>query len=177
MSKAKDIRRHKWTIDFTGVYRSKSEKQLVPSERYVAPYGYSDSQVSQGEHASKEPDSAIIAKKSWDIALGPLKQIPMNLFIMWMAGNSISIFPIMMVGMMFFRPIQAFIAIQNTFKMIEGGQAPLQKFVYLLGNLICLAIAVYKCHVMGLLPTTSSDWLAFVMPQKRLEWSGGGAVL
>jgi len=49
-------------------------------------------------------------QKSWDIALGPLKQIPMNFFIMWMAGNTISIFPIMMVGMMFFRPIQALMA-------------------------------------------------------------------
>ena len=38
----------------------------------------------------------------------------MNMFIMWMAGSSISIFPIMMVGMMFFRPIQAILAIQNS---------------------------------------------------------------
>ena len=53
-----------------------------------------------------------IFQRSWDIALGPIKQIPMNLFIMWMAGNTISIFPIMMVGMMFIRPIQAIIAAQ-----------------------------------------------------------------
>jgi len=56
----------------------------------------------------------ISLQKSWDIALGPLKQLPMNLFIMWMAGNSISIFPIMMVGMMFIRPIQAFLSIQHS---------------------------------------------------------------
>lgn len=48
------------------------------------------------------------------MALGPVKQVPMNIIIMWMAGNSISIFPIMMVGMMFFRPIQALIGIQNS---------------------------------------------------------------
>ncbi|PNI20030.1 EMC4 isoform 13, partial [Pan troglodytes] len=47
----------------------------------------------------------------WDIALGPLKQIPMNLFIMYMAGNTISIFPTMMVCMMAWRPIQALMAI------------------------------------------------------------------
>ncbi|KAK3086289.1 hypothetical protein FSP39_016371, partial [Pinctada imbricata] len=116
-------------------------------------------------------------QRSWDIALGPLKQIPMNFFIMWMAGNSISIFPIMMVGMMFFRPIQALLAAQNTFKMIEGSQAPLQKIVYMFGNLVCLALAVYKCQTMGLLPTFASDWLAFVDPQKRMEWSGGGMLL
>lgn len=55
-----------------------------------------------------------IVQKSWDIALGPMKQIPMNMFIMWMSGNSISIFPIMMVGMMFFRPIQALFAFQQS---------------------------------------------------------------
>ena len=49
----------------------------------------------------------IYLQKSWDIALAPVKQIPMNLFIMWMSGNTISIFPIMMVAMMFFRPIPA----------------------------------------------------------------------
>lgn len=132
--------------------------------------------VKDGE--KKETDSALIVKKSWDVALGPLKQIPMNFFIMWMAGNTISIFPIMMVGMMFFRPIQALMSASNTaFKMIEGPQAAIQKVVYMFGNIVCLGLAVYKCQTMGLLPTTTSDWLAFVEPQRRLEWSGGGAVL
>jgi hypothetical protein len=35
----------------------------------------------------------------------------MNLFIMYMAGNTISIFPTMMVCMMAWRPIQALMAI------------------------------------------------------------------
>jgi len=101
----------------------------------------------------------------------------MNLFIMWMAGNSISIFPIMMVGMMFIRPIQALLAIQQTFKMIEGKNSAIQRFVYFIGNLSGVALAVYKCQVMGLLPTHASDWLAFVEPQQRMEWSHGGMAL
>ena len=59
----------------------------------------------------------------------------MNMFIMWMSGNSISIFPIMMVGMMFLRPIQALFSAGQAFKAIEGDQAPLQKLVWLLGKL------------------------------------------
>ena len=43
----------------------------------------------------------------WSIALGPWKQLPLNLLVLWMAGNTISLFPIMMVGMMLVRPIQA----------------------------------------------------------------------
>ena len=58
------------------------------------------------------------------------------------------------------------------FKMIEGDQAPLQKFVYLIGNFLSLGLAIYKCQGMGLLPTTTSDWLAFVEPQRVSSNSG-----
>jgi len=169
---------HKWTIDFTGANRSKGDKQIaLPSQSLAKPCGFSDN-VNVMTVEKKDPDSVLIVKKAWDIALGPLKQIPMNFFIMWMAGNTISIFPIMMVGMMFFRPIQALMsASQTAFKMIEGPQAVIQKAVYMLGNLVCLGLAVYKCQVMGLLPTTTSDWLAFIEAQKRMEWSGGGCLM
>lgn len=101
-------------------------------------------------------------------------QIPMNLFIMYMSGNSISIFPIMMVGMMLIRPIKAIFTTQVTSKMAEGAQGTGQRIVYFLGNLANVALALYKCHSMGLLPTHASDWLAFVQPQTRLEYYGGG---
>lgn len=116
-------------------------------------------------------------KKSWDLALGPLKQVPMNLFIMYMAGNSISIFPIMMVGMLIVRPLKALFATHATFKMVEGSSAAGQKLTYILGNLVNVGLALYKCHSMGLLPTHTSDWLAFVEPQARLEHSAGGFTL
>jgi len=158
------------------------KKQVLPSmiitNIFYCITGYSE-ETSVAQHDNKDESidtQKLIDKRSWDIALGPLKQIPMNFFIMWMSGNSISIFPIMMVGMMFFRPFQALISIQATFGTIEGSSY-LQKAVYILGNLVCLGLAIYKCQVMGLLPTHSSDWLAFVEPQHRMEWSGGGAAL
>ncbi|KAI7697787.1 ER membrane protein complex subunit 4 [Sarcoptes scabiei] len=98
----------------------------------------------------------------------------MNLFIMYMAGNSISILPIMMVGMLFLGPIKAIFSFNKTFKLIEGSQAIMQKLIYLIGNLIGIALALYKCKSMGLLPTHPSDWLDFVEPPKRIEFSGGG---
>lgn len=99
----------------------------------------------------------------------------MNLLIMYMAGNSISIFPIMMVGMMFIRPVKAIFSTAQTFKSFEGTQTITgQKFVFFLGNVINIGLALYKCHSMGLLPTHTSDWLAFVEPQERLEYYGGG---
>ncbi|BFZ19440.1 hypothetical protein BsWGS_22479 [Bradybaena similaris] len=169
-------RRHKWAIEFVSSGRGRSDRSLVQStENLPTPVGFTD--TATVAERTREADPNLIIKRSWDIALGPIKQVPMNMFIMWMAGSSISIFPIMMVGMMFFRPIQAMLAIQNTFKSIEGNQAAFQKLVYCFGNLICLALAVYKCQTMGLLPTHASDWLAFVQPQQRMEWSGGGMYL
>jgi len=61
--------------------------------------------------------------------------------------------------------------------VIEGEQHLLQKFIYLLGNLAALGVALYKCQSMGLLPTHPSDWLDFVEPQQRLEFTGGGLQL
>ncbi len=100
----------------------------------------------------------------------------MNLFMMYMSGNTISIFPIMMVIMMAVRPVKTLFAVNATFKSLDmaegGGMANLgQKIVYILGNLLNIAMALYKCHSMGLLPTHTSDWLAFADPVLRSEWS------
>lgn len=51
----------------------------------------------------------------------------------------------------------AFVSIEG-----EHDRAMQQKFFYLLGNLSLVALALYKCHSMGLLPTATSDWLAFM---------------
>ena len=49
----------------------------------------------------------VSTQMGWSIALGPWKQLPLNLLVLWMAGNTLSLFPIMMVGMMLVRPVQA----------------------------------------------------------------------
>ena len=102
----------------------------------------------------------------------------MNLFLMYMAGNSISIFPIMMVGMLFMLfMIQALFSLSGAFRMIEGNHSIIQKVVYCFGNFLNLGVALYKCHSMGRLPTHASGWLAFIEPQKRMEFVGGGIAL
>lgn len=95
-----------------------------------------------------------------------------------MAGNSISIFPIMMVGMSLMRPLKAIVTTGQTFKGFEVNSNIIpQKFIFFIGNLINIGLALYKCHSMGLLPTHASDWLAFVDPQQRVEFSDGGVSL
>jgi hypothetical protein len=126
------------------------------------------------EITTEDDDSTLVAKQGWSLALGPLKQLPMNLFIMWMAGNTVSLFPMMMVGMMFFRPVQTLIGYKEAFKTLVGDQAIFQKAVFIFGNLVVVAMAVYKINSMGLLPTYQSDWLEFQEPREILEFSGGG---
>ncbi|KAF6207843.1 hypothetical protein GE061_016292 [Apolygus lucorum] len=162
-------KKFKWSLDFSNRNRDKAELSSL------SPPGFTHSVATVHTEASKESDpNHLIIKKSWDLALGPLKQVPMNLFIMYMSGNSISIFPIMMVCMLVIRPVKALFTMQHTFKMIEGSHAGGQKLVYFIGNVVNIVLALYKCQSMGLLPTHASDWLAFVDPQIPMEYSGGG---
>jgi len=82
-----------------------------------------------------------------------------------------------MVGMLFMRPIKALFSLSGAFRMIEGNHSFIQKVVYCIGNFLNLGVALYKCQSMGLLPTHASDWLAFVEPQERIEFVGGGLIL
>ncbi|XP_071879062.1 ER membrane protein complex subunit 4 [Bombus fervidus] len=167
-----NIKRSKWALDFA--HKNKQEKNVD----IASPPGYTPAvALFHAADSIRESDSNhLIIKRLWDLALAPLKQVPMNLFILYMAGNSISIFPIMMVGMLFIRPVKALFTLQQTFKVIEGTNASGQKFVYFLGQLVNIALALYKCQSMGLLPTHASDWLAFVEPPARLEYSSGGFI-
>ncbi|ELW70807.1 Transmembrane protein 85 [Tupaia chinensis] len=168
----------KWAIEQSGPGGgSRGQSDRGSGQGYsLYPVGYLDKQVP--DTSMQKTDQIVVEKRCWDIASGPLRQVPMNLFIVYMVGNTISIFPTMMVCMMAWRPSQALLAISATFKMLESSsQNLLQGLVYLIGNLTGLALAVYKHQSMGLLPTCASDWLAFPEPPKRMEFSGGGLLL
>jgi len=170
MSKGQKSLRSRWQLDFT-----KNGGCDLPS-----PPGYTTGAASTHHESARESDPNLRIKRSWDVALGPLKQVPMNLFIMYMSGNTISIFPIMMVIMMMVRPVKTMFTVKQTFKSFETGTGTFgssvlgQKMVFVVGNLAGLALAMYKCHGMGLLPTHTSDWLAFAEPITRAEISLAG---
>ncbi|TFJ98233.1 phosphoribosylformylglycinamidine synthase [Platysternon megacephalum] len=110
-------RRFKWAIELDGPGSGGSDWGSGQGES-LYPMGYSDKQVP--DTSIQETDRILVEKRCWDVALGPLKQIPMNLFIMYMAGNTISIFPTMMVCMMAWRPLQALMAISATPSPVIG---------------------------------------------------------
>src|SRR5436190_11623713 len=59
-------------------------------------------------------------KKAWEIALAPAKSLPMNAFMMYMSGNTLQIFSIMLTWMLFMNPIKAISNLGNTFAKFDG---------------------------------------------------------
>jgi len=112
-------------------------------------------------------------KKAWEVALAPVKQLPMTAIMMYMSGNSLQIFSIMMVGMAFKNPIMGLMATNQAFEKLESegikSKITMVKAVYVAMQLLALALGIWKVNGMGLLPTTRSDWLAWETARDPLE--------
>lgn len=116
----------------------------------------------------------------------------MNGIMMYMSGNSLQIFSIMMVFMLFKGPIQGLINTNAAFAKYETpstrGRLVAVKLVYVLMQFLLLALGIWKVNAMGLLPyvlilgvsasllgtddsgrTTRSDWLAWESERQPLE--------
>ena len=73
-----------------------------------------------------------------------------------MSGNSLQMFSIMMVFMMFKTPITALVNIQQTFARFETegtkDKILLVKIAFVLTNSLLLGLGIWKINAMGLLP-------------------------
>ncbi|KAJ5176095.1 ER membrane protein complex subunit 4 [Penicillium canariense] len=131
-------------------------------------------QQQQQPTAKKAEDTdALKMKKAWEIAIAPSKSLPMNGIMMYMSGNSLQVFSIMMVFMLFKGPIQGLINTNAAFAKYETpstrGRLVAVKLVYVLMQFLLLALGIWKVNAMGLLPTTRSDWLAWESERQPLE--------
>ena len=64
--------RSRWSLDFTRSGRRD------PSQELPSPPGYSASINALHAEAPRNGDPSLKAKRSWDIALGPIKQVSSN---------------------------------------------------------------------------------------------------
>ena len=80
----------------------------------------------------------------------------MNAIMMYMSGNSLQIFSIMMVFMLFKGPIQGLINTNFMFSKLETDENRAKlvgvKVVYVFMQLLLLALGIWKVNGMGLLP-------------------------
>lgn len=177
--------RRKWFVDLrlqkherltANIETSVTTATSANDQLQTEPVGFSK-QIA-ADIVTHDDGDRLIARRSWDIALQPIKQLPMNMILAWMAGNSFSLMSIMIVVMLFMKPIQSIFSLGSAFASLEqegvGGNIWLLKIIYLLGNLTHLGLALYKCQSMGLLPTYNSDWIAFADQQAQMEMTVGG---
>jgi ER membrane protein complex subunit 4 len=100
----------------------------------------------------------------------------MNMIMMYMSGSGLHIFSLMMTGMLFLNPydlstnyvddrIKSLLSFNQTFIQLESPTTRSRllqaKAVYLLMQLVVMGLGVYKVWIMGLLPTSGSDFLAW----------------
>lgn len=104
------------------------------------------------------------------------------------ATDFVQIFSIMMTGMALINPIKAIASTNETFRAFDKNQLSntegqkqqdsdsyvdlrLPKLIFVSIQILALALAVYKCSMMGLLPLTSADWISYLPIIKNIEHS------
>ncbi|MES1917017.1 MAG: hypothetical protein MHM6MM_008780 [Cercozoa sp. M6MM] len=135
-----------------------------------APPGYIRGSFSDAPFdTSDDSQLQLRSKQAMAVARSPLGSLFQTALMLWMAGSSLQIFSIMMIGMALFRPISALFKINQAFRSFDGSgvDLALPKLVYAALQLAGLGIALYKLHGMGVLPTAAS--VAQRAPQESLQ--------
>jgi len=119
----------------------------------------------------KQADSyaALKEKRAWELAFSPAKSLPMQAFMLYMSGGGVQIFSMGIVFMLMFSPFKNVAAINTAFAPFAPSPSSSKSFstlfapkvAYILANMLTLALGLYKCNSMGLLPMGTGDWLAF----------------
>lgn len=109
---------------------------------------------------------ALQVQKAWQIALQPLKSIPMNFVMSYMSGTSLQIIPIMTALMLLSGPIKSIFSIRQAFNPVLGNAKTESTIrgamlLYIVGQCVLMYIGLRKLNQMGLIPNTNSDWLAW----------------
>lgn len=65
----------------------------------------------------------------------------------------------------------------SRFETKDSTELLMPKFVFLFLQVVVMMLGVYKVNAMGLLPTTTSDWLAFLEPKKVTVTQRNGCAL
>lgn len=106
-------------------------------------------------------------------ALDPAKQAGFMCFMLYMSGNSLQIFSIMMLVSCVYSPIAALANVARAFPPDKQVDVLTPRLIFVAVQLAHLAFAAYKLNSMGLLPTFASDWLSQMPAPVMLERSAG----
>lgn len=160
-------------------YRNSKPNSQIPDPPNFVPFQKSVKLKSKEIQINKSLTELdrLRQQKAWDLALSPAKQIPMQAFMMWMSGNGVQIFSVMMVYMLIKGAITSTLSVNQVFKSFmpqptsSTGNPPtmgqstydlkFQKLSFITFQLGLLGLGLYKVNTMGLLPTRLSDWIMY----------------
>ncbi|KAJ7494511.1 DUF1077-domain-containing protein [Mycena galericulata] len=155
-------------LDYSTLEPASKWRNLPP------PPGFSKS--SSSKSTVKKPTPApgsydeLKEKRALDFAIAPAKSLPMQAFMLYMSGGGVQIFSMGIVFMLLLTPFKNIAGMNEAFAPFAPSTAknpksfttlPAQKFVYIACNILTLAVGLWKCRSMGLLPLGTGDWLAF----------------
>ena len=96
-----------------------------------------------------------------------MKNMAMTVFMLWMVGNTLSMWTIMMIMAFCTGPINALLNLNKAFEMFEDKKINLfmPKLTYFVLNLALFGGVLYKFASMGILPVQPSDWNSLINPK------------
>ena len=166
-----------WAIDLTS---PEGPEVVMPK-----PPGYSerDAHDTEVEVRKKVDYSALKIKKAKELAWQPGKSFMMTGLMLWMSGNGVHIFSIMITFQAMYGPVKQLLSVNTVFAQFNDPSFGAPERAYLLTskltffamNLVALSAGLYKMSCMGMLPTTSSDWVNFLSVAPNVQFSSGSS--
>ena len=166
-----------WAVDLSG--SDPSCKDLPKPPGYSE---YSREEQEEVRQRKKMDQVQLKLKKAKEMGWSPAKSFMMTGFMLWMSGNGVHIFSIMITFYAIYNPIKSAFGVATQFKRFEDPQMKdgdkttllLAKATFVGMNFLAMCGALYKMSMMGLLPTTPSDWVSFLAVPKPVQFSAAG---
>ena len=125
---------------------------------------------------------SLKVKKANDMAWAPAKNFMPTALMLWMSGNGVHIFSIMITFYAVYNPIKSALNVANMFSPLHDPamsqeqklQLLASKLLFVALNLLSMIGALYKMSLMGLLPNTPSDWVSYLSVPPPAQFSFGG---
>jgi ER membrane protein complex subunit 4 len=170
----------KWKLDFSSRAVVNRKTSMLPDPPGYDAAVFAEVELDTGKNKNKELEAAVIARKELALrakAMEPLKQVGFMCFMLWMSGNSLQLFSIMMLSSCIYTPCQAIANVTKTFPKNKDVDVMIPRALYCAVYFGQLIFAAYKLDKMGLLPTHASDWASQIPPPVYLERAYGPGVL
>lgn len=155
----------RWSMDFSSIGISYDKKLNLDPPGYDT-QAAKEPIVGSSAVSRRQADDADVLRKKQDAlfqrATGPIKQVAFMCFMMWMMGNGIQIFSIIMTLSGLAQPIMAIVKSGEAFPKDPAGRLDVitPRLIFCLVQVGQLLFVLNKLNSMGLLPTHASDWLS-----------------